>query len=70
MPNEIQRIMDRLTEKLPNTHCFLNDTLIGTLIIFMDRLTEKLPNTHCFLKDTLIATLISQKHCKLVFDLL
>ena len=21
MPNEIQRIMDRLTEKLPNTHC-------------------------------------------------
>ena len=22
MPNEFQRIMDRLTEKLPNTHCY------------------------------------------------
>ena len=31
MHNEIQRIMDRLTEKLPNTHCYLDDILIATV---------------------------------------
>ena len=31
MPNEFQRIMDRLTEKLPNTHCYLDDILIATV---------------------------------------
>ena len=31
MPNECQRIMDRLTEKLPNTHCYLDDILIATV---------------------------------------
>ena len=31
MPNEFQRIMYRLTEKLPNTHCYLDDTLIATV---------------------------------------
>ena len=30
-PNEFQRIMDRLTEKLPNTHCYLDDILIATV---------------------------------------
>ena len=31
MPNKFQRIMDRLTEKLPNTHCYLDDILIWTV---------------------------------------
>ena len=31
MPNEFQRIMDHLTEKLPNTHCYLDDILIATV---------------------------------------
>ena len=31
MPNEFQRIMDRLTEKLPNTHYYLDETLIATV---------------------------------------
>ena len=31
MPNEFQRIMNRLTEKLPNTHCYLDDILIATV---------------------------------------
>ena len=31
MPYEFQRIMDRLTEKLPNTHCYLDDILIATV---------------------------------------
>ena len=31
MPNEFQRIMDRLTEQLPNTHCYLDDILIATV---------------------------------------
>ena len=31
MPNEFQRIMDRLTEKLPNTHCYLDDILMATV---------------------------------------
>ena len=31
MPIEFQRIMDRLTEKLPNTHCYIDDILIGTV---------------------------------------
>ena len=31
MSNEFQRIMDRLTEKLPNTHCYLDDILIATV---------------------------------------
>ena len=31
MPNEFQRIMDRMTEKLPNTQCYLNDILIATV---------------------------------------
>ena len=31
MPNEFQRIMDRMTQKLPNTHCYLDDILIATV---------------------------------------
>ena len=31
MPNEFQRVMDRMTEKLPNTHCYLDDILIATV---------------------------------------
>ena len=31
MPNEFQRIMDRMTEKLPNTHCYLDYILIATV---------------------------------------
>ena len=31
MPNEFQRIMDRLTEKLPNTHFYFDDILIATV---------------------------------------
>ena len=31
MPNEIQRIMDRLTENLLNKHCYLYDILIATI---------------------------------------
>ena len=31
MPNDFQRIMDRLTKKLPNTHCYLDDILIATV---------------------------------------
>ena len=31
MPNEFQRIMDRMTEKLPNKHCYLDDILIATV---------------------------------------
>ena len=30
-PNEFQRIRDRLTEKLSNTHCYLDDILIVTV---------------------------------------
>ena len=29
MPNEVQHFMDRLTEKLPNTRCYLDDILIA-----------------------------------------
>ena len=29
MPNEFQRIMDRMMEKLPNTHVYLDDILIA-----------------------------------------
>ena len=32
MPNEFQRIMDRMTEKLPNTHCYLDDILNATVV--------------------------------------
>ena len=31
MPNEFQRIKDRMTEKLPNTHCYLDGMLIATV---------------------------------------
>ena len=31
MLNEFQRIMDRLTENLPNTHCYLDDVSIVTV---------------------------------------
>ena len=31
MSNEFQRIMDRLTEKLPNNHCYLDDILNSTV---------------------------------------
>ena len=31
MLKEFQRIIDRLTEKLPNTHCYLDDILIATV---------------------------------------
>ena len=31
MPNEFQSIRDRLTEKLLNTHCYLDDILIATV---------------------------------------
>ena len=31
MPNEFQRIMDHLTEKLTNTHSYLDDILIATV---------------------------------------
>ena len=31
MPNEFQRIMDRLTKKLLNTHFYLDDVLIATV---------------------------------------
>ena len=31
MPNEFQRIMDRMTEKLLKTHCYLDDILIATV---------------------------------------
>ena len=31
MPNELQRIMDRTTEKLLNTHCYLDEILIATV---------------------------------------
>ena len=31
MPNEFQRIMDRLTEKITNTHFYLDDILIATV---------------------------------------
>ena len=29
MPNEFQRIMDRMMEKLPKTHCYLDDIFTG-----------------------------------------
>ena len=31
MPNEFERIMGRMTEKLRNTHCNLDDILIATV---------------------------------------
>ena len=31
MTNEFQRIMDRLTEKLPNIHCYPDEILIATV---------------------------------------
>ena len=31
MPNEFQRLMDRMTEKKPNTHFYLDDILIATV---------------------------------------
>ena len=31
MPHKFQRIMDRMTEKLPNTRCYLDDILIATM---------------------------------------
>ena len=31
MSNEFQHIMDRLTEKLANTHCYLDDILMATV---------------------------------------
>ena len=31
-PNEFQRIMDQLTEKLPNTHCYLDEILMTTVV--------------------------------------
>ena len=31
MPNEFQRIMDRLTEKITHTHFYLDDILIATV---------------------------------------
>ena len=30
MPKEFQRIMDRLTEKLPNNYCYVEEILIAT----------------------------------------
>ena len=31
MPNDFQRITDHLMEKLPNTHCYLDDILMATV---------------------------------------
>ena len=58
MPNENQRIMDRLTEKLPNIHCYLNDILIA--------------KEHCLAKVTAssLAKGSAKEHCNLFLDLL